>query len=105
MTIACNRAALFGVILAAATQTLDAQAAPAPQTDADHYTRYELLAPGSAKFKIIYEVTATTSGATIRGSPKKFFSEPCKPAVTLFPLNQAPLHRIIDISIYLSEYR
>ena len=37
--------------------------APA-QTDADHYTRYELLAPGSAKFRIIYEVTATTAGAT-----------------------------------------
>jgi len=36
----------------------------APQTDADHYTRYELLAPGSAKFRIIYEVTATTAGAT-----------------------------------------
>ncbi|HJU73265.1 MAG TPA: hypothetical protein VJ717_05950 [Gemmatimonadaceae bacterium] len=34
------------------------------QTDADHYTRYELLGPGSAKFRIIYEVTATTSGAT-----------------------------------------
>jgi hypothetical protein len=35
-----------------------------PQTDSDHYTRYELLAPGSAKFRIIYEVTATTAGAT-----------------------------------------
>ncbi len=34
------------------------------QTDADHYTRYELLAPGSAKFKILYEVSATTPGAT-----------------------------------------
>jgi hypothetical protein len=37
---------------------------PARQTDADHYTRYELLAPGSAKFRIVYEVTATTAGAT-----------------------------------------
>lgn len=35
-----------------------------PQTDADHYTRYELLAPGSARFRIVYEVTATTAGAT-----------------------------------------
>ncbi|MGQ0647082.1 MAG: hypothetical protein ACT4P7_05895 [Gemmatimonadaceae bacterium] len=34
------------------------------QTDADHYTRYELLAPGSAKFRILYDVTATTAGAT-----------------------------------------
>lgn len=40
-----------------------AQGAPR-QTDADAYTRYELLAPGSAKFRIIYEVTATTPGAT-----------------------------------------
>jgi hypothetical protein len=40
-----------------------AQAAPR-QTEADAYTRYELLAPGSAKFRIIYEVTATTPGAT-----------------------------------------
>ncbi|HEX7122334.1 MAG TPA: hypothetical protein VF178_08205, partial [Gemmatimonadaceae bacterium] len=37
---------------------------PPRQTDADHYTRYELLAPGSGKFRIIYEVTATTAGAT-----------------------------------------
>jgi len=35
----------------------------ARQTESDAYTRYELLAPGSAKFRIIYEVTATTEGA------------------------------------------
>jgi hypothetical protein len=33
------------------------------QTESDEYTRYELLAPDSASFKITYEVTATTSGA------------------------------------------
>jgi len=49
------------LIIASASAAL-AQAAP--QTDADHYTRYELLAPGTAKFRIIYEVTATTAGAT-----------------------------------------
>lgn len=37
---------------------------PAPQTQADDYTRYELLAPGTAQFRILYEVTATTAGAT-----------------------------------------
>lgn len=37
---------------------------PPAQTQADDYTRYELLAPGSAKFRIAYEVTATTAGAT-----------------------------------------
>jgi len=33
------------------------------QTEADAYTRYELLAPESGKFRITYEVTATTAGA------------------------------------------
>jgi len=38
--------------------------APAPQTEDDAYTRYELLLPVSdAKFRILYEVTATTPGA------------------------------------------
>ena len=37
---------------------------PPPQTQADDYTRYELLAPGSARFRILYEVTATAEGAT-----------------------------------------
>ena len=43
-----------------------AQAVPPPprQTQADAYTRYELLAPGSGKFRILYDVTATTPGAT-----------------------------------------
>jgi len=41
----------------------------ARQTDADAYTRYELLAPGSAKFRIIYEITATTAGATAYYNP------------------------------------
>ena len=37
---------------------------PPRQTESDAYTRYELLAPGSGKFRIIYEVSATTPGAT-----------------------------------------
>ena len=43
--------------------------APVPQTESDAYTRYELLAPGSARFRIIYEVTATTPGATFYFNP------------------------------------
>jgi hypothetical protein len=39
-------------------------AQPARQTQADDYTRYELLAPGSGRFRILYEVTATTTSAT-----------------------------------------
>jgi hypothetical protein len=37
---------------------------PAPQTEDDEYTRYELLEPSTAAFRITYEVTATTPGAT-----------------------------------------
>ena len=52
------------LVTTASGGTLHAQAtAPARQTEADAYTRYELLAPGSGKFRIIYEVTATTPGA------------------------------------------
>ncbi len=34
------------------------------QTQTDSYTRYELLNPGSQKFRIIYDVSATNAGAT-----------------------------------------
>jgi hypothetical protein len=37
---------------------------PVHQTETDEYTRYELLAPESASFRISYEVTATATGAT-----------------------------------------
>jgi hypothetical protein len=33
-----------------------------PQTQADDYTRYELQAPGSGAFRILYDVTATAPG-------------------------------------------
>lgn len=41
------------------------------QSESDEYTRYELLAPESASFKIHYEVTATTPGA-------KYFYNPIR---------------------------
>jgi len=44
-------------------------AAQPRQTSQDEYTLYELLAPESASFKIDYEVTATTSGATAFFNP------------------------------------
>ena len=56
-------APLAAPVAGLAAQTSAPQAA-ARQTEADAYTRYELLAPGSAKFRILYEVTATTPGAT-----------------------------------------
>ncbi len=42
---------------------------PAAQTEADAYTRYELLDPDTAQFRILYEVTATTPGATAYYNP------------------------------------
>jgi hypothetical protein len=45
--------------------------ANAQQTETDEYTRYELLAPETASFKIYYEVTATTAGA-------KYFYNPIR---------------------------
>jgi hypothetical protein len=42
---------------------------PATQTETDEYTRYELLGPETASFKIFYEVTATTPGAKVYFNP------------------------------------
>ena len=51
------------VLCLAASREMVAQR-PAPQTESARYARSELLAPGSAKFKVTDEVTATTAGAT-----------------------------------------
>jgi hypothetical protein len=40
-----------------------------PVREADEYTRYELLAPGSGRFHILYEVTAIDPGATAFFNP------------------------------------
>lgn len=39
------------------------------QTDSGAYTRYELLAPDTHKFRIIYDITATTAGAGFYFNP------------------------------------
>jgi hypothetical protein len=59
--------------IAQAPQEKDGIVFPAAlgQTEADEYTRYELLAPETASFKIFYEVSATTQGA-------KFFYNPIR---------------------------
>jgi hypothetical protein len=61
-------------VLAALAATSIANAAPV-QTEADEYTRYELLAPETSSFKIYYEVTATAAGA-------KFFYNPIRKGST-----------------------
>jgi hypothetical protein len=48
---------ILSIPIAAGAQT------PQRQTQEDDYTRYELLAPDTAQFRILYEVTATTPGA------------------------------------------
>jgi hypothetical protein len=48
-----------------------AEATAGRQTETDEYTRYDLLEPDSASFKINYEVTATTAGA-------KYFYNPIR---------------------------
>ena len=54
-------------VLAAALVCLSAFSAaaqpPQRQTQEDDYTRYELLGPDTAQFRILYEVSATTAGA------------------------------------------
>ena len=65
MSLRLTRSSLVSVLtMCSLPAAATAAQAPARQMDADHYTRYELLAPGSAKFRIVYEVTATTPGAT-----------------------------------------
>lgn len=52
----------------AALVAFHAAAAEAPQ-EANGYTRYELLAPGSGKFRIVYDITAIRPGATAYFNP------------------------------------
>lgn len=66
----------------ALAQTPRATEANAPrQTEEDDYTRYELLAPDTAKFRIYYDVTATTPGATFYFNPIRRGSEASDEAV------------------------
>ncbi len=61
-------AAARAVILLAVLVAGAARAAPV-QTDDGAYTRYELLAPASHKFRIVYDITATTTGAQAYYNP------------------------------------
>ena len=49
--------------LASVLAVVPATAQQAPQTQTDDYTRYELQEPGSAAFRILYDVSATTRDA------------------------------------------
>ncbi|MEJ7809845.1 MAG: hypothetical protein WKG32_05435 [Gemmatimonadaceae bacterium] len=67
--LAAAAIALFVPTAVAGAQPAPGSPARPRQTEADAYTRYELLAPGSAKFRIVYEVTATAPGATLYFNP------------------------------------
>ena len=75
MNLAIARTSTVGLLLALPSGVLTGASAAEPpadgiylptaatQSETDEYTRYELLAPDSGKFRITYEVTATTAGA------------------------------------------
>jgi hypothetical protein len=76
--------ALTAALLLCGTTSPTSQA-QTRQTQEDDYTRYELLAPDSAQFRIYYEVTATTAGAP-------FFYN------TIRPGSVATDERVIDLA-------
>ena len=62
----------FGVLAMAAALAVSCSASAQGQRqpqDANGYTRYELLAPGSAKFRILYDISAIRTGATAFFNP------------------------------------
>jgi hypothetical protein len=69
------RAAAWALALAALSGAI------AQAQDADDYTRYELLAPETAQFRIVYQVTATTPGALFYFNPIRKGSEASDEAV------------------------
>jgi hypothetical protein len=56
-------------------------AAAARAQESDDYTRYELLAPETAQFRIVYEMTATTPGALFYFNPIRKGSDASDEAV------------------------
>lgn len=79
----------------ASAQPATETAAPR-QTQSDDYTRYELLDPSSASFRIVYEVTATTPGARFFWNPIRKGSEASNESVS-DPANGQPL-KFIEVS-------
>ena len=63
----------------------------ATQSETDEYTRYELLAPESGKFRITYEVTASTAGARTFYNPIRKGSVASDEAV-IDAMTGKPLH-------------
>jgi hypothetical protein len=66
------------------------------QTQADDYTRYELLEPSTRSFRILYDVTATTAGATHYFNAIRRGSEPTVHGVTDLMSGAALRWRIVE---------
>ncbi len=71
----------------------------AQQTDADAYTRYELLAPESHKFRVLFEITATRPGATTYYNPIRQGSAASDERVIDRSTGQALSFREVDGSV------
>ena len=69
---------IVGFVLVTVHMGTPAAAQPA---ESDDYTRYELLAPETAQFRIVYEVTATAPGAAFYFNPIRKGSEATDEAV------------------------
>jgi hypothetical protein len=87
---------LVGCAVGWAQDAIVYPAANGLQTETDEYTRYELLAPETASFRIYYEVTATTAGAKYFYNPIRKGSvatdESVTDAMTGKPLNFEVVH-------------
>ncbi|HEY3948450.1 hypothetical protein [Phenylobacterium sp.] len=64
-----KRGVLILAAMLAAAWSAGAQTPRRQPQEANGYTRYELLAPGSGKFRIIYDITAVRPGATAFFNP------------------------------------
>jgi hypothetical protein len=72
MVVGVVSVGLVSALCARAQKPSDAIVLPSAtgmQTETDEYTRYELLAPETASFRIYYELTATTAGAKFLYNP------------------------------------
>ncbi len=83
-------AALVGLGPAGAWAQPVTETAVSRQTQSDDYTRYELLDPSSASFRIVYEVTATTPSARFFWNPIRKGSVASNESVS-DPTNGKPL--------------
>jgi hypothetical protein len=66
---ACASAPRPATVSSSAKIVPAASRAEGPSRETDEYSRYELLAPESAQFHILFEVTAITPGATVYFNP------------------------------------